>query len=198
MSTLREFTNIPYDNDEDYFFNGMNKSSSQAHLPTISQIFERIRILINNSGVSSVSIGNFDRNTNGSNVANGGLLMSGKLVNSLKNDAQKPASIILKHVIMSGIDSFKSGTNGLCLLHIYYRMEGGSRKTWLCLKRFSLFMIFEFFLKIFFFEFIELMEYLKTVITTSQKNGRLLRFSSHLSLFYRSALCQLKVIDVCC
>ncbi len=37
------------------------------------------------------------------------------------------------------------------------------------------------------------MEYLKTVITSNQQNGLLLRLSSHLALFYRAASFQLKV-----
>ena len=91
MSTLREFANVPYDNDEDYFFTGINKTSSLASLPTVTQIFDRIKVLINNSG--SLAIPN-------------------QIANNLKTDSQNPFSIILKHVIMSGIDGFKSGTSG--------------------------------------------------------------------------------------
>ena len=111
MSILKEFTNIPYDNDEDYFFNSINKSSYQSTLPTVVQIFERIRVLISNSGVSSVTIGNFiDKNSSTTGTTG---LMPAQLVNNLKTDAQSPFSIILKHVILSGIDGFKSGTNEL-------------------------------------------------------------------------------------
>ena len=45
MSTLRDFSNIPYDNDEDYLFTGINKTSSLASLSTVTQIFDRIKIL---------------------------------------------------------------------------------------------------------------------------------------------------------
>ena len=38
-----------------------------------------------------------------------------------------------------------------------------------------------------------MLDYLKTVITTNKQNGLLLRFSSHLALFYRSASFQIKV-----
>ena len=114
MSKLREFSNVPYENDEDYFFNSMNKSSTQSTIPTIAQIFERIRVLINNSGVNSVTVSNLiDKNqsvmnTTGCNTG----LMPAQLVKNLKSDAQNPFSIILKHIIMSGIDGFRSGTNG--------------------------------------------------------------------------------------
>lgn len=37
-----------------------------------------------------------------------------------------------------------------------------------------------------------MLDYLKTVITTNKQNGLLLRFSSHLALFYRAASFQLK------
>lgn len=148
MSKFREFTTIPYDNDEDYFFNSINKSSTQSSVPTITQIFERIRVLINNSGINSVSVSNFiDKNTS-STAGNTGL-MPAQVVKNLKNDAQSPFSVVLKHIIMSGVDGFKSGTN-------------------------------------------DLMEYLRTLISTQQQTGLLLRFSSHLALFYRAASFQLK------
>ncbi len=104
MSGLREFANVPFDNDEDYFFNSINKmSSAHSGLPTVSQIFERIKVLVNNS----------DKNTSMSKVTTQAAgLMPAQLVKNLKSDAQSPFSIILKHVIMSGIDGFKTGTNG--------------------------------------------------------------------------------------
>lgn len=112
MSTLREFTSVSYDNDEDYFFNSIDKSSDQSGLPTIGQIFERVKVFINNTGVSSVTMSNFiDKNAT-STAGNTGGLMPAQLVKNLKADAQSPFSIILKHVIMSGVDDFKSGTNG--------------------------------------------------------------------------------------
>lgn len=37
------------------------------------------------------------------------------------------------------------------------------------------------------------MDYLKTVMNDDRQNGLLLRFSSHLSLFYRSASFQIRV-----
>ena len=104
ISGLREFTNVPFDNDEDYFFNSINKvSSAQSSLPNVSQIFERIKVLVNNS----------DKNTAMSKVTTqASALMPAQLVKNLKADAQSPFSIILKHVIMSGIDGFRTGTNG--------------------------------------------------------------------------------------
>lgn len=111
MSKFREFTTIPYDNDEDYFFNSINKSSTQSSIPTITQIFERIRVLIGNSGINSVSVSNFIDKSTTSTAGNTGL-MPAQVVKNLKNDAQSPFSVILKHIIMSGIDGFKSGTNG--------------------------------------------------------------------------------------
>ena len=111
MSKFRDFTTIPYDNDEDYFFNSINKSSTQSSLPTITQIFERIRVLINNSGINSVSVSNFiDKNTS-STAGNTGL-MPAQVVKNLKSDAQSPFSVVLKHIIVSGIDGFRSGTTG--------------------------------------------------------------------------------------
>lgn len=138
MSTLRpDFANVPYDNEEDYFFNSINKSSAQASLPTIVQVFERIKVLINNSG---------EKNANGSKSD---AVMSKQLVKNLRMDAQSPFSVILKHVIMSGLDGFRSGTN-------------------------------------------DLMEFLKTMVTSNEQNGLLVRFSSHLALFYRAASFQIK------
>lgn len=93
---------MPYDPDEDQVFLSCGKSIDQSNMPTISQIFDRIRVLIMSSD-SSVTLG----------VESGGLIASrsqGK--NSLKADLQKPFSIILKHVISSGIEGFKSGTDG--------------------------------------------------------------------------------------
>ena len=111
MSGLREFTNVPFDNDEDYFFNSINKvSSAQSSLPNVSQIFERIKVLVNNS----------DKNTAMSKVtAQASGLMPAQLVKNLKADAQSPFSIILKHVIMSGIDGFRTGTNGRLLALVF-------------------------------------------------------------------------------
>jgi hypothetical protein len=103
MSQLREFSNVPYDNDEDYFFTGLNKTSSLACLPTVQQIFDRIKILINNSGVGSFANSNDVAGGGGGNGSN-------QIVNNLKTDAQNPFSIILKHIILSGIDGFKTGT----------------------------------------------------------------------------------------
>lgn len=111
MSVLKEFTNIPYDNDEDYFFNSINKSSYQSTLPAVVQIFERIRVLISNSGASSLTVGNFIDKSMSKTGTTG--LMPTQLVQNLKMDAHSPFSIILKHIILSGIDGFKSGTNEL-------------------------------------------------------------------------------------
>lgn len=149
MSSLRDFSNTPYDNDEDYFFTGINKTSSLASLPTIAQIFDRIKILINNSGVGSFATSNVVDKSLNTGVGGSALSIPNQLVNNLKTDSQSPFSIILKHIILSGIDGFRSGTS-------------------------------------------EMLDYLKTVITTNRQNGLLLRFSSHLALFYRSASFRLK------
>ena len=104
--TIREFVNIPYDTDEDNLFGSLNKVSSQNAMQVLSQIFERIKILINNSGnnlVNGGGIGDFGGNLSA---------MSSQVVTNLKQDAQKPSSIILKHIILSGINGFQSVTNG--------------------------------------------------------------------------------------
>ncbi len=98
--------NIPYDTDEDNLFGSLNKVSSQNAMQVLSLIFERIKILINNSGnnlVNGGGIGDFGGNLSA---------MSSQVVTNLKQDAQKPSSIILKHIILSGINGFQSVTNG--------------------------------------------------------------------------------------
>ena len=94
---------LPYDIEEDHLFNMSNKSASsnQTNLPTISQIFDRIRVLINNSG-SGIS------ETSSLNST----ILTNQAIASLKADAQRPFSVILKHIIISGINGFDSGTNG--------------------------------------------------------------------------------------
>lgn len=165
--TIREFVNIPYETDEDHLFGNINKISSQNAMQVLSQIFERIKILISNSGNSLIGGGgmsDFGGNLNS---------MSSQVATNLKLDAQKPASIILKHIILSGINGFQSVTNGYILLFM--------------LNTITLVFVY----LIFFFE--ELMDYLKTAVITEKQNGPLLRFSAHLALFYRSASIQLKV-----
>jgi hypothetical protein len=100
------------------------------------------------------------------------MAMSSQIIKSLKLDAQNHFSIILKHVILSGINGFKSGTNGI----FFYILVICN----FCLIR--LLNIIP-----------ELMNYLKTVMNDDRQNGLLLRFSSHLSLFYRSASFQIRV-----
>ena len=110
---MREFTTIPYDNDEDYLFNNLSKTTTNSESFIIGQIFDRIKVLINNCGVGSIATSNV---SNKSLIMNGGssgsLSVPAQLVNNIKSDAQKPFSVILKHVIMSGINGFKEGTNG--------------------------------------------------------------------------------------
>ena len=106
---MREFVNIPHDSDEDYLFNNLNKLNIQNSSQFLNQIFERIRVLINNSGTSLVTGGMGDTTINGGLKSS----MSNQLVNNLKLDAQKPFSIILKHIVLSGIDGFQSVTNEL-------------------------------------------------------------------------------------
>jgi hypothetical protein len=84
-------------------FSVANKSSAQTTMPTISQIFDRIRVLINNSGSSHIG----DSSSGSLNSA-----MTNQVISSLKTDAQRPFSVILKHIIISGINGFESGTNG--------------------------------------------------------------------------------------
>ena len=119
MSTLRDFSNIPYDNDEDYLFTGINKTSSLASLSTVTQIFDRIKILINNSGVGSFATSNIIDKTVNSSASGSVLSLPNQLVNNLKADSQSPFSIILKHIILSGIDGFKSGTSGNYFIFSY-------------------------------------------------------------------------------
>jgi nuclear pore complex protein Nup107 len=136
--THREFVNIPYDTDEDHIFGNLNKISNSSQM--LSQIFERIKVLISNSGSSLGGI-------NGADLFGGN---SNQIVANLKLDAQKPSSVILKHIILSGVNGFQSVSN-------------------------------------------ELMDYLKTVLQSDEKlNGPLLRFSAHLTIFYRSASINLK------
>lgn len=138
----RDFINIPYDTDEENIFANLHKQSNEI---TLNKIFDHIRILIENSGNAGLISTNMNENSSN----NFSMAMSTQIIKSLKLDAQKPFSIILKHVILSGINGFKTGTN-------------------------------------------ELMDYLKTVLLDDRKNGLLIRFSSHLSLFYRSASFQIR------
>lgn len=95
----------------------MNKQSNELLL---NQIFDRIRILIENCGNTSLLASNLNDTNNVNNLS---MTMSTQIIKSLKLDAQKPFSIILKHVILSGINGFKSGTNGnfykACLLDCF-------------------------------------------------------------------------------
>ncbi len=104
---MRDFVNIPYDIEEDHLFSVANKTSNQAALPTISQIFDRVRVLINNSGSSHIG-------DSSSGSLNSG--MTSQVISSLKADAQRPFSVILKHVIISGLNGFETGTNGIYLI----------------------------------------------------------------------------------
>ncbi len=79
----------------------------------LNQIFDRIRILIENFGNTGLVATNFNDTNNINNLS---MTMSTQNIKNLKLDAQKPFSIILKHVIVSGINGFKSGTNGICQL----------------------------------------------------------------------------------
>lgn len=101
--TVRDYINMPYDPDEDHLFLSSGKSSDQSNLPTISQIFERIKVLIMSTGSSSVS---------STLIGLDGTSTAAKC-QSLKTDLQKPFSIVLKYVISSGIEGFKSATNGI-------------------------------------------------------------------------------------
>lgn len=98
---MREFLSVPYDPDEEHLFLNTNKSSCPASLQTISQIFDRIKVLIANSSNALVC-----------DTMNSSVAASSQSIANLKADAQKPFSIILKHIICSGIDGFNSGTNG--------------------------------------------------------------------------------------
>lgn len=147
---FREFVHLPYDSDEDNLF------TNQITGSTIAQIFDRIAILINNTGLgmSGASAGTGSAGGYGMAMGNQSMSYSGANATSkealyLKQDLQRPFSVVLKHIIQSGIDGFHSGTN-------------------------------------------ELLEYLKTIVLSESQNGHLLRFSSHLALFYRSASLQIK------
>ncbi len=143
--------------DEDQLFSNLSKSSNGQLL---QQIFERIKLLINNS----VTDGTFANNSASS--------MSTQLSANLKADYHKPFSFALKYVILSGIEGFKTNTNGKCL--------DWTTWTW----SFKIGNVLN---------NLELMEYLRTVLTSEKQNGTLLRFSSHLALFYRSASFEIKV-----
>lgn len=108
---------MPYDPSEDQLFLSTGKSVAggieQSNLPTISQIFDRIRVLITSLGTTSAST---TSSIGGSDLALSSLLAvntNAKLVNALKVDLNRPYSIILKHVIGSGIEGFRVGTNDL-------------------------------------------------------------------------------------
>ena len=86
--------------DEDQLFSNLSKSSNGQLL---QQIFERIKLLINNS-VTDCTFAN-----------NSASSMSTQLSANLKADYHKPFSFALKYVILSGIEGFKTNTNGKCL-----------------------------------------------------------------------------------
>ena len=73
--------------------------------------------------------------------------MSTQIIKSLKLDAQKPFSIILKHVILSGINGFKTGTNGNFIflyltrppIHLNYAFEFFIKRDLIKKKYFKLF-----------------------------------------------------------
>jgi hypothetical protein len=54
---------------------------------------------------------------------------------SLKTDAQRPFSVILKHVIVSGINGFESGTNGSSIKSIFLT-------SLICVSKYSCFFFF--------------------------------------------------------
>lgn len=111
MSTLREFTDVMHENDEDYFFENVKKASSLTSLATLQQIFDRIRLLINSSGIGSFATCNvIDKLDSSSFCATSSI--PNQLVNNLKSDAQNPFSVTLKYIILSGVDGFKSNTSG--------------------------------------------------------------------------------------
>jgi hypothetical protein len=107
---------VPYDGDEDYLFGGIDKTAASLSLfnsnvtHTIAQIFERISLLINSSdnslGACSAA---FVGDPLGSNLRS---KLSTRWINSLKLELRDPYSIILKDVLLSGIDGFNTGTNG--------------------------------------------------------------------------------------
>jgi hypothetical protein len=106
---------MPYDSEEDHLFLNSGKTSEHSNLPTISQIFDRIRVLITNSGSSGFA-GDLTSTTLNPNSQI-------QLINSLKADSQKPYSIILKYVISSGIEGFRSGTNGSHSYFIFWEVD---------------------------------------------------------------------------
>lgn len=79
------------------------KSSDLCSNLTIKHIFDHIQVLIKNS--SNIVSDNVKAGINTINA-------SAQLISNLKSDANKPFSIILKHIILSGIDGFESGTQG--------------------------------------------------------------------------------------
>lgn len=83
--------------DEEQLFSNLNKSSNGQLL---QQIFERIKLLINNS----MADGTFANSSVSS--------MSSQLIANLKADYHKPFSFVLKYVILSGVEGFKTNTNG--------------------------------------------------------------------------------------
>jgi hypothetical protein len=149
---VRQFIPLPYDESEDYLFNSLNRSSAIATLnsnrgdsplPMVDQIFDKIHELIESQS---------DRDITGN---------SGKgqsTGNNAKEEIYQPFSIILKHLILSGIDGFETGTSELVET----------------IKRMTLIQ--------------------QETQNNNTNNGSLLRFSSHLLIFYRAASFNFKVI----
>ena len=115
---MRDYINMPFDTDEDHLFlstGGKGASSDQSNLPTISQIFERIRVLISSCGSagSTAPLDGLSASSSSSSFSMNLLNGKAQLVNALKADLNRPYSILLKYVISSGLEGFKSGTNGI-------------------------------------------------------------------------------------
>ena len=126
---FREFVHLPYDSDEDSLF---NKFTHEINSSTIAQIFDRIAVLINNTGLGISGLSNATGSTGGYGMGNQSMSYSGANATSkeamyLKQDLQRPFSVVLKHVIQSGIDGFHSGTNGQTEFHF-------THQTRLCLE----------------------------------------------------------------
>ena len=114
---------MPYDSDEQSLFgSAASTTSPQASYTLLSHMFDRIRALIDNAGggvassSSSASAGGGGDMMFGSGTTGSSSLLSAMMpaqaMKSLKLDAQRPFSVILKYVILAGVNGFHQGTNG--------------------------------------------------------------------------------------
>lgn len=106
---MRDFVKIPYDPDEENLLcsSSINSSTgSKMSSANMSQIFDKIRVLISNaSSTSAVNLGESKGNSSSTMFGN-------QVASALKADIQRPFSVVLKHVIIAGLSGFENDVNG--------------------------------------------------------------------------------------